>query len=100
MIRESVPGEGLFIPRAGRVLSLQEPSHPAQHMLVEAILTREDSDYCPRRLRGGADTSSAPARIPIAEATLAPSAVFILLRFQPAHRAPDPGLAEVDANRA
>src|SRR5579872_6428218 len=100
VIRESVTSELLLVPRARGILPLQQPSDAAPDVLANGVLTGEQTDQRPRRLRGSAGSATAPTRVLVALAALAPSALGVLLRLQPADRAPNPRLAKVDADRA
>src|SRR5579885_625682 len=100
MARKAGAGKFVFVPRAGVVLPLGKPLDAPHERFTDAVLAGEQTDNRPRGLGCGADSAAAPRRILIGERALAPSAVGILSRFQPIHRALDPRLIHVVADRA
>src|ERR1700752_5138255 len=69
-------------------------------MFAESVFTGDQSDQSPRGLRRGAGSTAVPRRIFVRERALAPSAVGILFRLEPIHRALDPRLVDVDPDCA
>src|SRR5260370_7263212 len=69
-------------------------------MFAAPLFARAQTDPSPRGARGRAGSPTVPGGIAIGERTLTPSAVGILFRLQPIHRALDPRLVDIDADRA
>src|SRR5207253_8009969 len=94
--RPRVPG---LVPRPFGRLRLRQERHTSFGAERIATASGEDGKQGPRGLRRGALTAPRPRAVAVRTEVLAPAAVGVLVRFQPAHGAPDARIGGRHARR-